>query len=108
MSAVDLVSDNVFASFSHLCVRAVLPPGPLRCNQFGNADQVIGGQIEQEVGGDASDARCLVVRMVPCCLHFPKTSVNDPFLAKSCELRPAGNLLGSGDDRADESRSGGR
>ena len=28
----------------------------LRCNQFGDADQVIGDQIEQEVGGDATDA----------------------------------------------------
>ena len=31
-------------------------PGWLRCNQFGDADQVIGDQIEQEVGGDASYA----------------------------------------------------
>src|SRR5258708_20450926 len=30
--------------------------GWLRGNQFGYADQVIGDQIEQEVGGDASDA----------------------------------------------------
>ena len=31
-------------------------PAWLRSNQFGNADQVIGDQIEQEVGGDATDA----------------------------------------------------
>ena len=31
-------------------------PALLRGEQFGNADQVIGDQIEQEVGGDASDA----------------------------------------------------
>ena len=31
-------------------------PALLRGKQFGNADQVIGDQIEQEVGGDASDA----------------------------------------------------
>src|ERR687897_2001695 len=30
--------------------------GWLSGQQFGNADQVIGDQIEQEVGGDASDA----------------------------------------------------
>ena len=30
--------------------------GWLSGKQFGNADQVIGDQIEQEVGGDASDA----------------------------------------------------
>jgi hypothetical protein len=29
------------------------------CEQFGNADQVVGDQIEQEVGGDASDAAML-------------------------------------------------
>src|SRR6201990_882997 len=28
----------------------------LRCSQFWYADQVIGDQIEQEVGGDATDA----------------------------------------------------
>jgi hypothetical protein len=33
-----------------------LRSGLLFCNQFGNADQVIGDQIEQEVGGDATDA----------------------------------------------------
>ena len=31
-------------------------PALLRGHQFGDADQVIGDQIEQEVGGDASDA----------------------------------------------------
>ena len=31
-------------------------PALLRGKQFGNADQVIGDQIEQEVGGDASNA----------------------------------------------------
>lgn len=40
--------------------------------QFGNADQVIGDQIELEVGGDASEAPVLVLRMVPCCLPHPK------------------------------------
>src|SRR6202790_2762293 len=34
----------------------VWTPGGLRCNQFGDADQVIGDQIEHEVGGDAADA----------------------------------------------------
>jgi hypothetical protein len=34
----------------------VWTPGWLRCNQFGDADQVIGDQIEEEVGGDATDA----------------------------------------------------
>src|ERR1700738_543074 len=29
------------------------------CNKFGNADQVVGDQIEQEVGGDATDAAML-------------------------------------------------
>ena len=45
--------DDVFESLRRFGGRA---PGWLRCNQFGNADQVIGDQIEQEVGGDASDA----------------------------------------------------
>ena len=31
-------------------------PADLRRDQFGNADQVVGDQIEQEVGGDASNA----------------------------------------------------
>lgn len=34
----------------------VAGPVLLRCKQFGNADQVIGDQIEQEVGSNASDA----------------------------------------------------
>ena len=33
-----------------------MPAALLRCNEFGDADQVIGDQIEQEVGGDATDA----------------------------------------------------
>ena len=41
-------------------------------DQFGNADQVVGDQIEQEVGGDAADAAMLVLRIVPCCLPQPK------------------------------------
>jgi hypothetical protein len=37
--------------------RRVAPgAGWLSCKQFGDADQVIGDEIEQEVGGDASDA----------------------------------------------------
>ena len=39
--------------------------GWLSGNQFGYADQVIGDQIEQEVGGDASDATML------CLAHGP-------------------------------------
>ena len=31
-------------------------PGWLRRDQFGNADQIVGDQIEQEIGGDASYA----------------------------------------------------
>src|ERR1700693_3738228 len=34
----------------------VWTPGWLRCNQFGDADQIIGDQIEHEVGSDPSDA----------------------------------------------------
>ena len=33
-----------------------LTPAWLRCNEFGDADQVVGDQIEHEVGGDAADA----------------------------------------------------
>jgi hypothetical protein len=31
-------------------------PTLLRSDQFGNADQVVGDQIEEEIGGDATDA----------------------------------------------------
>jgi hypothetical protein len=43
-------------------------------NKFGNADQVIGDQIEDEVGGDATYAAMfgLARRIVPCCLPQPK------------------------------------
>ena len=40
-------------------VGRILPRWWLSGKQFGNADQVIGDQIEQEVGGDASDAAML-------------------------------------------------
>ena len=39
-----------------LAWRGCCHPVLLRSDLFGNADQVIGDQIEQEVGGDASDA----------------------------------------------------
>lgn len=45
--------DDVFESLRRL---GVWTSGWLRCNQFGDADQAIGDQIEQEVGGDATDA----------------------------------------------------
>src|SRR3979409_2457775 len=45
--------DDVFVRLRRFGGRA---PGWLSGNQFGNADQVIGDQIEQEVGGDTSDA----------------------------------------------------
>ena len=44
--------------FSSL-VSGVPDAGWLSGKQFGDADQVIGDQIEQEVGGDASDATTL-------------------------------------------------
>lgn len=37
-------------------VRGYCHPALLRSHQLGNADQVVGDQIEQEVGGDATDA----------------------------------------------------
>ena len=56
----------------------------LRCDQFGDADQVIGDQIEQEVGGDAAMPRCLVLRMVPCCLPQPK--MHSVIARRDCDM----------------------
>ena len=43
------------------------------CQQFGNADQVVGDQVKQKIGSDGGDAaRCLILRIVRCCLPQPK------------------------------------
>ena len=44
-------------------------PALLRGHQFGDADQVIGDQIEQEVGGDASDATMFGLKRFPADLN---------------------------------------
>ena len=33
---------------------------------FGNADQIVGDQVEQEVGNDTALPLCLDLRIVPC------------------------------------------
>ena len=58
--------------------------GWLSGKQFWNADQVIGNQIEQEVGGDASMPRRLVLRMVPCCLPHPK--MHSTIARRDCDM----------------------
>ena len=56
--AVDQVLGAVFIGLRQFClpVRGYCHPALLRRHQLGNADQIVGDQIEHEVGGDATDA----------------------------------------------------
>jgi hypothetical protein len=56
--AVDQVLGAVFTGLRQFCLheRGAAWPALLGSHQFGNADQVVGDQIEQEVGGDATYA----------------------------------------------------
>ena len=63
----------------------VLAPGDagwLSGKQFGNADQVIGDQIE--LAATRAVPRCLVLRMVPCCL--PHSNMHSTIARRDCDM----------------------
>ena len=41
-------------------------------DEFRNGDQVVGDQVEHEIGATRQMTRCFVLRIVPCCLPQPK------------------------------------
>ena len=52
---------------------------------LGMQDKVIGDQIEQEVDDDAEQLpRCLVLRMVPCCL--PDAKMHSTIARRDCDM----------------------
>ena len=55
----------------------------LRRDQFGDADQIVGDQVEQEIGGNGGDA-AVVLRIVPCCLPQPK--MHSVIARHDCEM----------------------
>src|ERR1700736_5699583 len=61
----------------------------LRRNQLWNADQVVGDQIEHEVGSDAKDAAMLGLAHGAMLL----TPAKDAFYHRAARLRPAALLL---------------
>jgi hypothetical protein len=58
--------------------------GWLSGKQFGNADQVIGDQIEQEVGGDASDATMFGLAHGAMLLPHPK--MHSTIARRDCDM----------------------
>jgi hypothetical protein len=56
----------------------------LHRQQFGNADQIVGDQIEHEIDSDTGYAAMFGLALVPCCLPQPK--MHSVIARRDCDM----------------------